>query len=139
MKEIITEVTEPNYVTVKKGTKVRKIKQYQTDDGKLFDKKDEAERYEFKLEFDKIDHIIDSFIYDLGERWYRAKDEKELELLKQKLTWSHSNIRGLNNIKIGEWFNYRVEDGGDYRDDIYFTPLSEFENEVSRLMHLLKG
>lgn len=139
MKEIITEVTEPNYVTVKKGTKVRKIKQYQTEDGKLFDKKDEAEEHDFKLEFDKIEHVEGDFVSELGWSWYRAKNEEELELLKKKLVYSYANIRGLENIKVGEWFNYLHMDGGDYRDDIYFTTLEEFENEISELMHLLKG
>jgi|WetSurSiteA1Bulk_404760.scaffolds.fasta_scaffold01794_8 hypothetical protein len=139
MKEIITEITEPNYVTIQKGNKTRKIKQYQAEDGKIFDKKDEAENHDFKLKFDKIEHIGDNVISELGYDWYRAKNEDELALIKERLVWSYSYVHGLENIKVGEWFNYRIDNGGDYRDNIYFTTLSEFENEISELTHLLKG
>lgn len=138
MEEIITEIVEPNYVTVQKGTKVRKVKQYKASDGKIFDTEREAEYYEIKLEFDKIEHVrcID-VVSVLGSTWYKAKDEYELETLKMELTHSYANIYGLDNIKVGEWFNYRCEDGGDYRDTITFLTLPEFEKEVSDLMKSL--
>lgn len=139
MKEIITEVVEPNYITVKRGNKTRKIKQYQTEDGKIFDNKEDAERYDSILEFDKIEHLHNNSISELGYNWYRAKDEKELELIKKRLTWSHAHVYGIENIKVGEWFNYHDVDGGDSYDSIYFITLPEFENEVSELMRLLKG
>lgn len=138
MEEIITEVVEPNYVTVQKGTKVRKVKQYKTSDGRIFDNKEDAERHEYRLEFDKIEHVMCiDVVSELGSTWYRAKDEIELEMLKKTLVHSWANIYGLDNIKVGEWFNYRNEDGGDSRDMITFLTLPEFEKEVSDLMKSL--
>lgn len=139
MKEIITEVVEPNYVTIQKGTKTRKIKQYQAEDGKLFDRMPDAEEHDINLKFDEIEHINNDVISELGYNWYRAKNEDELNFLRRRLVWSYANVYGLNNIKVDEWFNYRREDGGDSRDTITFLTLPEFENEVSKLMHLLKG
>jgi len=139
MKEIITEVVVPKYVTVQRGTKVKKLKQYQAEDGKIFDNKEDAERYDSKLEFGKIEHLHINNISELGYEWYRAKDENELKLIKERLTWSHADVYGIQNIKIGEWFNYSDVDGGDSRDSIYFITLAEFIGEVSQLIRLLKG
>ena len=139
MKEIITEVLVPKYVTVQKGTKIKKLKQYQAEDGRIFDNKEDAERYDSKLEFGKIDRLHYSNISELGYEWYRAKDENELNLIKKRLTSSHADVYGIQNIKIGEWFNYSDVDGGDSRDSIYFITLAEFIGEVSQLIRLLKG
>ena len=125
MKEIRTPTEDKYYKEVKTG-KFYDVITYETEDGQTFPNKASAVYHESELHYNAIQRT-DIDIPEFGWQWYKAKNEEELVFLKKYLHDDYDAVHGIERIKVGEWFSFNHEDGGDYRGVDYFYTLQDFK------------
>jgi hypothetical protein len=127
----------------------KNITVYITEDGEKFYSSYDAENHEKgiivkenKNRMAKISQVYGSCT-DIEGTFYLAKNEEELEFLKNSLgfhlqdRYHHSIVEG--NIETGKWFMHRYEDAGDSGDYNYFTSWEEILKEFRDLVKQLEN
>jgi hypothetical protein len=111
---------------------------YKTSDGIEFDLEIDAQRHEKEIKFENIKKFEDNI--PTTRCWYKAKNEEELEILKDILgfysTYDEVHIRG--ELRVGEWFEAHHFDGGDYKGDNYFITLEEYKKCIDEFLWAMK-
>lgn len=137
MKEIITKKMKPKYVEVQ-SNEYETITIYEADDGMVFTELRDATHHEAELKFNKSEKI--SFWFPMiDDNWYKAKDEEELEFLKNYLAKTYGRRYGETKLKVGEWFTIvskNRDGGGDMAD--HFVPLSKLKESYLELLKVLE-
>lgn len=140
VKKHVKKIMVPKIIEVQSNDFILKTS-FETRDGKMFDDESTAERYEESLDFSKIEKIdlsnLGISFYDIGDFWYKPKDEKEADFLKQYFNYPNCYINGIEKIKAGEWFNFRYDDFGDSRPAVTIRSLVEFKEDIDRLFKVL--
>src|SRR3972149_1256250 len=104
---------------------LQEIIRYKAFDGKIFEKESDARKYEaqvtFSINLGMIECIDTLNEDDIGlnvHKWYRPKNESEIEILKDIFLYKdrYTTLEEGSEIKIGEWVGCDYEYGGDYRD-----------------------
>ena len=118
------------YKSIEDGTE--EYYTYRTSDGKEFTSEAIADQHERDMRFDSIQRIEDGIPETYG-RWYKARNEEELEILKSRLGFydTYDRLHVTGDLKIGEWFEAHHWDGGDYKGDNYFITLTEYKKIVN--------
>lgn len=137
MKEIITRKMKPKYIEIQ-SDEFEEIITYQTSDGKDFTELRDAKNHEAELKFDKAEKEFFWFPM-IGDTWYKAKDEEELEFLKNYVAKTYGRRYGETKLKPGEWFTvvHRDRDGNGIFSD-HFVSLNKFKESYLELLKLLE-
>jgi len=115
------------------------ITEYKTFDGKVFRNEHDAQKYEDDINYEKIERG-DYTMVEIGDWWYRAKNQEEIEVIKRRYGIRGGKIReSINHVKPGEWFTIHVDYGGDYPDVYNFITLKEYLIDVNALKEKLES
>ena len=138
IKTIKTKKPKVKYVEID-TEEFQETETYQTEDGEIFTNLKEANAHSSDLKLESIRKI--SYWFPLvSDDWYKAKDENELEFLKNKLAKSYGRRYGEGRLKVGEWFtvsHWDRDDTGNYVD--HFVPLSKLKESYQELVELLEN
>jgi len=127
----------PKYIEIQ-SDEFEDVITYETSDGKIFSKKNEAELYEKKLKFAEIrENSIQYDLPDVFGSWYKVDVEDDLEFLKDYFTTPYDIVKGMDSVKVKEWFCVSVSYGGDSKDTITFITKSDFKASVDDLLNRL--
>lgn len=137
MKEIKIKTPIVDYIPVQTD-KYATETVYETRDGKRFGSFREASTHEAEIILDKAEKKFYWFPM-LEDVWYKAKDEEELEFLKNHLSKSYGRRYGERRLKVGEWFTVshrnRDKDSSQFVD--HFVPLSKLKESFEELLKIL--
>jgi hypothetical protein len=137
MKEIVTKKTKVKYIEIP-TEEFETVIIYQTEDGETFTELRDAKIHEAELKFDKAEKQFFWFPM-IADVWYKAKDEDELEFLKNHVSKTYGRRYGEDRLKVGEWFTvvHKDRDGtGNLAD--HFVSLSKLKKSYSELMEILE-
>jgi hypothetical protein len=137
MKELVTRKMKPKYVEIQTD-EFEEITTYETSDGKVFNELREANHHEAFLRYKATEKTTFWFPM-IDDIWYKAKDEDELQFLKDYLSKSYGRRYGESKLKVGEWFTIvsKNRDGGEEIVD-HFVPLSKLKESYSELLKILE-
>lgn len=113
---------------------------YVSEDGREFGTKTECEDYEKSLKFRNIEKTFKTKSVRLSygnildesfESWSLIENREQLEYAKEQCGYNqkydrielNENTTPVMELKIGDWYAYRYEDGGDYRGRYYIYTL----------------
>lgn len=68
--------------------------------------------------------------------WFFAQDDEELKIIKDRNKYGKLHFYG--DIEPQSWFVIRVQDGGDYEDQIYYTSLKYIKERWNNLLSRLE-
>ena len=113
---------------------------YKTTDGTEFDSVYDAKKHDriFVLNrAEKVEIDLDMYDFDIGGPWFKAKNQTELQDLRDALSSGASRIYNVMETKIGEWFTTHYEYDPDGPDTVKFITLSRLQNNIHLLMEQL--
>lgn len=136
MKEVKIKTPVVNYIPAQTDKYSEEIV-YETSDGERFKEYGDASIHESELKLDKAEKIFFWFPM-IDDSWYKAKDEEELQFLKDHLSKSYGNRYGENKLKVGEWFTVSHKNRDlDGKPVDHFVPLSKLKESYEELLKLL--
>ena len=140
MKEHNNKRMIPKFVEVQ-SDEFETVTTYECEDGTSFDNKADAERYEARLKLGMAEHKEFDGFTEIYGKWYRAKNEDELNFLKNWLADRNpksGNVSGDEKIKVGEWFTVHTRYNGDSRDEYIFVTLKDMKKEIQDFLDMFE-
>lgn len=140
MEEVKKEVQK--YKTIKSG--VDTVIQYKACDGKLFNKKKDAEDHEEMLERQAKWEAIKRIEFELSlteaDVWYFMDSQETIDFFMQRMVDTHYDyLNGYhfgdkNALRVGDWVSYHTEYGDCSHDTTNFYTLAHLKTQVDALM-----
>jgi hypothetical protein len=137
METITIRKMKPKYIEVQ-SDEFENIETYKASDGKIFAELRDATQYEAELKFGKAEKIFFWFPM-IDDVWYKAKNEDELEFLKNHVAKTYGRRYGESHLKVGEWFTvvHKDRDGNGNLAD-HFVSLSKLKESFYELLKILE-